>query len=458
MSRFKPFSRNLPPGPIGRLVTTLRKPVVGQPHLALEVPDEPHSASLRNVLLHPTSRWDHNQRDVLIDGIGVGLVAGVSSFLSVFLVRLGASNFMVGLLTAMPALTGILLAMPMGEFLAGRSRIVPWFARSRFFVLSCYMLTGLVPFLFHNHLPEVIIVIWAIATLPQVLVGVAFTVLIGAVSEPTGRLTLLSRRWSIFNLTSALAVLAVGYVLKLFEFPFNYQVVFIGSFAGALISLVFSSSIKLPPLEKLPPHRPLIRTLRQHASTLRANRQFTHFTLSQFVFRWGMALALPLFPIYWVRNVNASDPAIGIINSVQTAMMVGAYFLWTWTSRRRGKRPVLLITCLGLSFYPLLTALTHGVEWLVVWAGMAGLFVAGMNLMFFDTVLSTCPVDEQPAYIGMYQTTVYIALFLAPLVGTTLADVVGIVPALILGTVLRLAGFGLMVVLGVGKVEHGRIM
>jgi hypothetical protein len=48
-----------------------------------------------------------NQRNVLIDAIGVGITAGVGSFLSVFMVRLGATDFQVGLLTAMPALTGM---------------------------------------------------------------------------------------------------------------------------------------------------------------------------------------------------------------------------------------------------------------------------------------------------------------------------------------------------------------
>ncbi len=66
-------------------------------------------------------------------------------------------------------------------------------------------------------------------------------------------------------------------------------------------------------------------------------------------------------------------------------------------------------------------------------------------------MLSTCPADQQATYLGIYQTTVYVANFLAPLVGTTLADTVGIVPALIVATALRLVGFGLLTVLGVGR-------
>jgi hypothetical protein len=162
----------------------------------------------------------------------------------------------------MPALTGMLLSIPIGAFLARRRHIVPWFARSRFAVLICYALTGLVPFVVSSlYQPDAIIAIWAVATLPQTVVAVAFTVVMGQVAGPGGRMALMSRRWSILGLTNALTVLLVGQLLKLFEFPLNYQVVFLGSAVGALISVVFSSSIKLPPVQTPPAAQPLQQTL-----------------------------------------------------------------------------------------------------------------------------------------------------------------------------------------------------
>jgi len=411
----------------------------------------PTQSRLWTVLTHPTTPEERNQRNVLVDAIGVGITAGVGSFLSVFLVRLGASDVMVGMLTAMPALTGMLLAIPVGEFLSRKRNIVPWFARSRFMVLLCYVLTGLVPFFVTDRAPEVIIVIWALATLPQTLVSVGFTVVMGGVAGPGGRFTLMSRRWAILGLTNSMTVALVGQGLKLFSFPLNYQVVFLASAVGALISVIFSSSIVLPPQPVSERHQGLIRTFREHGGTLRQNRAFVNFTVSQFVFRWGLALAAPLFPIYWVKNAGATDQQISIINSAQTMALMIAYFFWAKVTPKRGKRWVLLVSALGVSFYPALTALTLQPNILVVWAVMAGLFSAGVDLVFFDIVLSTCPSDQQAAYVGMYQTTVYIATFLAPLLGTTLSDTVGIVPALMFASVLRLAGFGLMARLGVGR-------
>lgn len=410
-----------------------------------------NSAPLWRVLFRPASREQQNQRNVVVDAIGVGITAGVGSFLAVFLVRLGASNFQVGLLTAMPALTGMALAIPVGEFLARRPNIVPWFATSRFFVLSCYLLTGLAPFFVAAQAPSVIIAIWALATLPQTIVSVAFTVVMGAVAGPGGRMTLMSRRWSILGLTNTITVLIVGQLLNLFAFPLNYQVVFIASTIGALISFVFSSSIKLPPVVVPVAEHSFLTTLRGHGQMLRTNRRFVNFTVSQFVFRWGLALAIPLFPIFWVRNLHASDQMVSAINSTTTFVTMIAYFVWARVSQRRGRRPVLLIASLGICFYPLLTALTPRPEILPLWAGMAGLFSAGIELVFFDVLVGVCPPEQQAAYVGIYQTTVYIATFLAPLLGTALSDLIGIAPVLILATVIRLIGFGMIARLGVGK-------
>ena len=70
--------------------------------------------------------------------------------------------------------------------------MVPWFSRARLFVLSCYVLTGLVPYLFDQHVPEIIVGIWALATLPQTVVSVAFSVVMGQVAGPRGRVALMS--------------------------------------------------------------------------------------------------------------------------------------------------------------------------------------------------------------------------------------------------------------------------
>ena len=114
----------------------------------------------------------------------------------------------------MPGITGLLLALPVGRFLQSRPYIVPWFSFARLLVISSYALTGLVPFFFARQTTvPMILLIWALATLPQTMVAVCFSVVMNAVAGPEGRFNLMSRRWSILGFTSALTVALVGWLL-----------------------------------------------------------------------------------------------------------------------------------------------------------------------------------------------------------------------------------------------------
>jgi MFS family permease len=412
------------------------------------------SLALARWLTRPGSVQQRNVRNVLIDGIGVALVQGVATFLSVFLVRLGATPFMVGLLTSMPALTGMILAIPVGRLMERQSDILPWYSRVRVLVLGSYALTGLMPFFFPPNVTILaIIVIWAIATLPQTIVNVAFTMVMSAVAGPTQRYYLMSRRWSIMGVTTALTVALVGVILDAISFPLNYQVVFIASFAGGMLSYAFSNRIVLPQNTSPPvehERHTLREQLRDGLTALRMNTEYNNFLISQFVFRCGLTLSIPLFPLYWVRELNAPDTWIGVINTVNSAVLMVAYFLWSKVSERRGNSMVLRACAFGLVFYPLLTGLTKTLAPLPIYAGFAGIFAAGIDLVMFDILLNTCPPKHAASYIALYQTTTYVATFLAPTLGTYLADSVGYGPALFVSAGLRLAGAVLFVLMGVG--------
>lgn len=383
---------------------------------------------------------------VQIDGIGIGLATSAAPFLPVFLTRLGASNLEVGLLTAMPAATGLLLAVLVGRFLQSRRQVVPWYSRVRFLVVLCYALTGLVPFLVpKEHLVLAVLVIWAAATLPQTVVSVAFSVVMNAVAGPQHRYDLMSRRWTILGFTTAVAVAIIGQILDRLSFPMNYQVVFIGLSLGGLLSYAYSSRIELPDAEP-PVHRPglsLPQRLKNYVILIRGERAFVSFVAKRFVYLSGTALAAPLFPLYFVREVQASDAWIGAINMAQTAILLVGYPFWSRQWRVRGARFVLLWTTLGLTLYPALTAFTHRVELIVLYAGMAGIFQAGLDLVFFDELMKTVPPEYSALFVSLAQSLQYLSTVASPLVGTFLADYIGLGGGLLVSAALRLIGVGL---------------
>ena len=395
----------------------------------------------------------HNQRSVIIDGIGVGIVTGIATFLAVFLARLGASPLLVGLLTSMPAFTGLLLAIPVGRMLERQTNIVPWYSRARVWVQATYAFTGLLPFFLPlEYIPVAIIVIWAIATIPQTIVNITFTVVMGAVAGPQRRQQLMSWRWSTLGAAAAVSVAGAGWLLEQFVFPHNYQIVFIASFVGGMLSFFFSSRITMPPIVTTSQHKPGLRALlTDSVAMLRDVPAFGRFVLATFVFNCGIWMAMPLFPLYWVRVMHASDFSIGLINTVNSGVLLLAYFLWAKVTSRKGNQPVLFASTIALACYPFLTGLTQSVNLIIVFAALAGFIGAGKDLVFFDIGLSTMPKDRVPSFVALQQLTGYIATLIMPLVGTWMAQHFDYQIALFVAAGIRMAGVLLIYLLKIGQ-------
>lgn len=394
--------------------------------------------------VEPVDIQDRNKRYVQIDAIGVGTASAAAPFLPVFLTRLGATAVQIGLLTSMPGFTGLVLALWVGRFLQRQRNVVPWFSLSRLMVISAYALTGIVPFFVpDNILIYVILFIWALATLPQTMVAVGFSVVMNAVSGPEGRYELMSRRWSILGITTAITVAIAGQILDRTGFHLNYQVVFIGLSLGGLISYYFSSRIQIPDADPVPvsPKGSIISSVREYYHLINQEPAFVSFTLKRFVYLFGITLATPLFPLYFVRELNASDAWIGFLYTVQTAVLVVGYFFWTRMSRKRGSRFVLLATTFSVALYPGLVALTDNQTLILILASIAGIFQAGIDLVFFDELMKTIPPRYSPTFVSLAQSITYLAAILAPLVGTYLSVHIGLTGALLISTAVRFIGF-----------------
>jgi MFS family permease len=139
--------------------------------------------------------------------------------------------------------------------------------------------------------------------------------------------------------------------------------------------------------------------------------------------------------------LGATDSQIGTINMTMTSVMLVGYFFWPWVSRKWGGRIVLLATTLGMVFYPALTAATPSVEWVYLFAAIAGLFQAGLDLVFFDELMKTVPPEYCATFVSLAQSMQYLSTIIAPMAGTFLADYIGLGGALWLSAGLRLIGF-----------------
>jgi MFS family permease len=217
---------------------------------------------------------------------------------------------------------------------------------------------------------------------------------------------------------------------------------------GGLISYYFSSHIRLP--DTTPPQQILDagkQTLRQGAGTylglLRGQPAFLSFVSKRLVYLFGVAFAAPLFPLYFVNVIKASDDWIAKINMAFTIGAMLGYVIWTRLSRRRGARLVLLATTLGMSLYPVLVASTGRVEIIRAYALLAGVFQAGLDLVFFDELMKTVPEEYSATFVSLAQSMGYLSTIFGPMIATAIGGWIGMAGALVVSAAIRLTGFAM---------------
>ena len=386
----------------------------------------------------------HNHQLTRGDGIAMGIVQASGPFVPVFIARLGGSPFEVSLLTSIPAISGFLLAIPIGQFLQGRRRIVPWYARSRMIAHFAYGLAAVAVFFAPSDLVvPVILVIWALAAVPATIGIVSFYVVMDGAAGPRGRYELMSRRWAIMGLTASITVVVVGLLLERIPFPANYQLVFVGFTLAGLMSYYFSSQFRIPQADppEPRPHASVVDRLGAMIAAVRAQPEFLRFSVSQFIYAAGSQLVLPLIPLYYVRVVDAPDAWIGVIALCQSVAALTGFVLWRRVSARRGSRLVFLVSLAGAAIYPALLALVDQLIVVALLAGFGGIFSAGVMLALFDELMKSIPGRLAVSFASINTVLTNAAGIVAPLVGATLAVVIGIENALRIGSIVSLLGF-----------------
>ena len=374
-----------------------------------------------------------------------GVLSGiVQSFLSVYVIRLGGSDTHVGLLTALPALVGIFFSIPGSRLLERESKPLSVLLITGSLNRLGYLVIALLPFILVTHAADGVVFIIVLLSIPVAVANVAFTTMFGQAVKPEDRARVVSIRSVWIGITSTLIALIGGKFLDLVLFPINYQILFAFAFAASMVSIYYLSRIRLPAADGagtvvLRPELP--HGVRAFIDMLRTSDGYVRFAFTSFLFQWGMFFTTPLYSIYWVRNLNASDGWVGVINTVGSASTILFYPMWGRLTARRGNHVAMVLTTLGMAAYPLFLGLAPTVEWAVVVSFWGGVVSSGQALSFFNALLEVCPELNRSSYIAAYNTLVNLAAFASPIISTSLTEVYGIQAMLFIGAGMRfLAG------------------
>ncbi len=403
----------------------------------------------------PQTGDDRNMTRGMLDGFGVGIVEGVRIFIPVLLTRLGADPLSVGLLSSMPAIAGLLLAVPLGMYISKTNNVVPWYAWSRLLLFLSYPIIGIIPLFFDAQLAIIIMVaVAAVATLPQIALTLVFNVVMGSIIDISRRYQLMSLRWSILGVCNGISVYVAGLYLGSNAPLSAYALVICVSSLFTVFAFFPARNYEVP-AERRDTHAAPVsirKAFSQIAYFLKTYRSFRLFIICQAVFQAGIAMSVPLFPLHWIRTLNADDSTIGLISMIQSVTLLFGYTLGTYIATRlKGRVAILWVCSIALGTYPLITALVGSMTPLLYVAVVWGIATAGIELVLIDLLLDSCPPGQVTAVMPAYQMVMFTVSLLAPLLATGMARSIGTTIALIVAAGLHFLGALLFIVLKIGR-------
>jgi MFS family permease len=380
---------------------------------------------------------------VALDGAAIGLMSAAGAFISVLVIRLGASPVWVSLLSSLPSAISLLMAIPWSGFAERQARSQAVFAWARLGVHVVYPLVALVPFFLDGALAaQAIVIVWSLSSFLSSLSNMMFTVVMGRAVAPERRAFLMSRRWTFLGIAKLIALPIASQLIDRVTFPRGYQIVYGLNFVIALGAFYLAIQLRVRERPPVAPAKgqPLQARVRKGVAELLQAKPFLVFVSGRAMLNLGLALVSALIPIYWVKHLDVSDTWVGYLTATLSAATLVSYFPWVRIRRKFGTRWTLIPSVVAAALYPALLALTRSPVAVLPAIALNGLAAGGLNLSFFDGLLGTCPQGKEERFVAINMTAINLMGVIGPPIGAALLGVLHIRWVLVIGTAIALLG------------------
>ena len=371
-----------------------------------------------------------------------GALSAAASFNGTFAVRLGASNRLIGLMSSVPSLIVVLVTLPAARFLESRPRRLPFIAWSLLLHRLGYLVIALMPFFIHSYQAELFIRLIIVMQIVLAPFNAGWdSVLADAIPERR-RAAVMAQRNMIVSGMVIVAVSLMGRVLDGVIFPYGFQIVY---GVGFLVSCIGSWQVWQLRIPESPVHaRHKNRRQRLTPSLVRdlvtQNDDYLRLVLNTLMLDMGAWLVAPLYIIFYLRHLGASDGWVGTLTAVANLSAIGGYYLWQKLIGYWGESRVLRWLSPACGFFPIWVAAWRALPPIMFAAVINNLLMPGVNLSHYNTLLKVCPAERRPSYISLYSVIMNAGAFVAPMIGVALADRIGLVPVLFIGGAMRFLG------------------
>jgi MFS family permease len=384
-------------------------------------------------------------RYMVIEIFWAAIAVGCYSFVAAYVIRLGGTNLQVSLITSAAALVNALTTIPFAIFLERRTKRWPWVVGSLWALRAGHIGLILVPWL-HSFRAESVVILLLLVNIPVALFNAGWLPMFADVVPLARRARLFSARNLTLGLTMMASTFVMGRWLDAAPFPLNYQLMFGLAIVTSFLSTVYIARMSIPDSRVVAPPHAARPTLSQLRAMLSQQRPFVNITINTLVFNIAFWMATPLQPIYFVRELGATDGWIGLWLAIISGSSLIGNLIWPRLIDKRGYAWVLMRAPILSASYYFLIGLFPDLTLILFFALLFGAISPGVDISHFSTLLEVCDAERRALYMGIFVTVMNFGFFLSALLAAPLVDLLG-ARTLILGLAcLRLAGALLFVV------------
>jgi MFS family permease len=398
---------------------------------------------------------DRNVWYLVAEMFWASILGSVATFNAAYAIRLGANNFQVSLLSSIPALMAVLVSYPAAQFLERKAQRKSWVFGSLLVYRAGFLMVAVAPWLSFLRVPSgmMAVMILVMISAPAHFFNVGWIPMLAEVVPEQRRAAVFAARNIINQATVSVTVFLCGLWLSRVVFPINYQVMYVVGFLSSMLSMYCLYKMNVPAshisvVEVKQDHKPSQReriraagkSIQQMGRDLTQHGPFFRITTNTLMHGFGVWMAAPLYALYFVKTLNASDAWLGLNGTLACIGTIVGFSLWRWLISRWGEPISLKRTIVMIGIYPMLVGLTPSLPVILVYGVLNGLVTPGVTLSHFNTLLSVMPPEARPRYTALYMTIMNIGAFICPLISVALSNKVGLGPMLAISGLLSVLG------------------
>lgn len=377
----------------------------------------------------PLRGWNRNELLGFLNGLGVSVGDGFMSVTVVmagFAARLGAPNWVIGLLPAIAGGGWMLPQLLVASRVRPLAYKLPVYRSAALIRTSMYVLMVLVTALL-AHQPALCLSLFIAALLVNALAsgvsGLPFLEVVSKTVPAERRPRFFAARNLYGGLLAFAAGLAVRWILGSdLPFPYDYALIFALGAAGFTAGYWAFGRVQEPP-DVPQPAQGLRGEIRAMPETLR-DPHFRAF-LGVRLLLAAATMSEPFYTVYALRELHFSAATLGVFVMTLTGVAPFSNVGWQRLAEKRGSRRIIRFASVFYGLAPLWAFLVGRFGW-PAWSYL-GVFMLtsvasqGFNLGFTNHLLNIAPEHARSRYIGTLNTLVGAALF-TPVLGGVLAD------------------------------------